>query len=509
MTLSLIEQWKRARGAGVPILGIETSDIWATMNEIHNATVEGKGAGTAIFSWDIIRGIKARTPAAKQALNRLCDGQDPASMQNPTEMLVAVARCDERAIMFMLNAHLYLRGDNAAGVVQGIANVRDEFKGKGATLVLLGSAMPIPAELAQDIMVLNDPLPNDAQLGKIIVETCTDAGVEVPKGRDLEKLVDILVGMSAFSAEQTLATCIARDDAGNRAIDTDELWQKKCVVIAQTPGLSVYQGQDRVEDLKDLDNLVAYLLRIIPDYNGTCFVDEIEKQFAGNAGDSSGVSQDIHGQWLSWMEDNPETDGIILIGHPGTGKSAIAKAIGNKAGIPTIIVDPNGMKSKYIGESGTNTRKAFRVIDAITRGKTLVIATCNSIEAISPELKRRFTLGVFFVDLLSKEGRDACWGHYGEVYAVPTEHTFDDTGWTGAEIKQCCRLAMKMGVSVDDAARKIVPVARASKERIEALRNQASGNFVSAKYDGVYVKGEDELPDRPTKRRMFDTSDMN
>ena len=88
-------------------------------------------------------------------------------------------------------------------------------------------------------------------------------------------------------------------------------------------GASVLKGPERFTDLMDLDNLTDYLTSLVSDYSCIVFVDEIEKAFGGAQGDNTGVKQDIHGVWLQWLQDNEETDGIMLIGHPGTGKSAV------------------------------------------------------------------------------------------------------------------------------------------------------------------------------------------
>src|SRR2546426_7720387 len=87
------------------------------------------------------------------------------------------------------------------------------------------------------------------------------------------------------------------------------------------------------------------------------FLDEIEKAFAGTGTDLSGVKTEMTGTMLTWMQDN-EADGLIFIGPPGAAKSAVAKATGNTAGIPTIAFDLGAMQSSLVGGSGERLRSA-------------------------------------------------------------------------------------------------------------------------------------------------------
>jgi SpoVK/Ycf46/Vps4 family AAA+-type ATPase len=52
---------------------------------------------------------------------------------------------------------------------------------------------------------------------------------------------------------------------------------------------------------------------------------------------------------------------------PGAAKSAIAKAAGNTAGIPTVAFDLAAMQSSLVGGSGGRLRSALQVVDAILR----------------------------------------------------------------------------------------------------------------------------------------------
>jgi hypothetical protein len=77
------------------------------------------------------------------------------------------------------------------------------------------------------------------------------------------------------------------------------------------------------------------------------------------------------------------------------------------------------------------------------------------------------------------------WRIYLKKYGVTGELP-DDDGWTGAEIKECCRKAYRLKLTLKESAEYIVPVSRSAAEQIKALRQQASGKFISASYPGVY-----------------------
>ena len=66
----------------------------------------------------------------------------------------------------------------------------------------------------------------------------------------------------------------------------------------------------------------------------------------------------------------------------------------------------------------------------------------------------------------------------------------DDTNWTGAEIKSCCRLALLLDVPLVQAAQNVMPVAVTAGDNIEALRQWASGRCLSADRAGVYSRSK-------------------
>ena len=120
------------------------------------------------------------------------------------------------------------------------------------------------------------------------------------------------------------------------------------------------------------------------------------------------------------------------------------------------------------------------------------VGTCNDASKLPPEFARaeRFD-GVFFVDLPGRDQKDAIWGIYTRHYGLDAKQARpDDANWTGAEIKSCCRLASLLDVPLIQAAQNVVPVAMTAGDKIEGLRQWASGRCLSADRTGVYSRSE-------------------
>jgi hypothetical protein len=82
----------------------------------------------------------------------------------------------------------------------------------------------------------------------------------------------------------------------------------------------------------------------------------------------------------------------------------------------------------------------------------------------------------------------------GEVIArVESSSTASiDAGWTGAEIKQCCDIALALDCTLKEASGFVVPVSRSAADQLERLRKAAEGRFLSASRLGVYSREHSE-----------------
>lgn len=483
------EQFKRARRAAVPIIAVDTADQPATVR-----TIVGQSGSDPVMTWDLIRGLQAANETGSAALSVILNGAQPAVTKSPGECLSRLgASTSQDSIVIFGQAHRII---NNEVVSCGVGNLREVYKQIGASLVLLGPGITLPLELQADVRHISDPLPGADAIEAMVDSICADAGIETVV--DKTKVVDTLIGLSEFSAEQTLATCIIPGEGGP-VIDRAALWESKCRAIEQTPGLSIYRGRETFEDIGGCSQVKSYLRALLTGGAGIraiVMIDEIEKGLAGVAGDLSGTSQDQFGALLSWMQDT-EARGAMFIGPPGAAKSAVCKAAGNEVNVPTVIFDIGATKGSLVGQSGQQMRAALKTIQAISQGRTLVVATCNSIGVLPPELRRRFAQ-TFFYDLPTAEEQKLIWPIYARKYnlldAVLPANT---TGWTGAEIRQCAMLAHDLSISLQEAAQYVVPVAVSAADQIQALRQSASGNFLSASYPGVYRYEEARVSKAP------------
>ena len=493
--------FRTARNVSVPLIAVNSLDPAATMRALAWSLVNVASASQAetdnefglhafpILKWDIGHGLLPLNEEGKNWHAQYVGPSKQNTTINPAEALRLLEKVPERALTFILNGHRYLSNDF---FIQGLWNCRDLYKANGNTIVLLGIGFKLPPELANDVVLLNEPLPTTTQLESIIKEQLSAASLPVPDPATLGKAVDATLGLGAFTAEQEVARSMQAS-----GLNIDKLWDRKRQVIDATPGLSVWRGGNSYAQIGGVATIKHFLTQVLVSKRAPrCIVwlDEIEKSLSGSTGqasDTSGVSQALLGILLSYMQDR-QASGLLLVGPNGTSKSAIAKATGAEANIPTIALDISGLKSSLVGSSEQQMRQALNVISAISQDKACFIATSNNISQLPPELIRRFGYGTWYVDLPSQDEREAIWTIYLAKFGLATDADRPtDHNWTGAEIERCARLSWELSIPLSEAAKYIVPTAISAKESIKALEAQAHQTYLSANRDGVFDQNRD------------------
>ena len=338
------QQFLAARRIATPLIAIRTPDPSLTQRTILELTEESPlgadGKAEAVLSWDCINGIFGINEAGKTAAKKMVrDGSGleaatPDNSASANDALIHAINLPKNSMLIMCNAHRGTMPDENPYWIQACWNLREPLKFRAATVVLFGPDFSFPPEIAQDILTLDEPLPDDAELKRIVLNVFSYVDIKCPDESIVAKAVDATCGLAAFPAEQVASMSLKRDKKTDTvSIDIDALWERKRQMIEQTPGLSVWRGRERFSDIGGLRNAKEFFIRML---NGNevpraiVFVDEIEKAFSGatsGSADSSGVSQGFLGTILTEMQDQEYT-GIICVGPPGAGKSAIAKAVG-------------------------------------------------------------------------------------------------------------------------------------------------------------------------------------
>lgn len=506
----LLKDFQKAREAAVPLVVIITQDQAATMRSIVTAYKDEK---IPFIKWDAAEGLSAMNKEGTEGIEEAYKivtgkgGMQPGPADPPYEHIKVGTYFPRYTTFFVMNGNLFMGNGthDSACFEQALWNLRDRYKNKNQerTLVLLCPEVQLPPSVKQDFIVLEDPLPEEAELWKIAESIYDAADVKVPNDEFVkDRVTQMLKGLSAFAAEQSLALSIT-----TKGMDLQKLWRQKKTQIEQTPGLSIYHGHESYADVKGCENVKKFLSRLMKGKRRPTeivFIDEIEKMFAGIQGDNTGASQEQHGEFLRWTQDN-QIPAIMFVGHPGCSKSFIAKATAGEFEVPEVELNISALKGSLLGQTGEQTRLAFRTILAI--GRPLLIATSNSLAILPPELKRRFKYGVWFFDLPTKEERMVCWTHYINKYKLTGPQNIDwDEGWTPAEIEVCCDFADNLGCGLEEASKFVVPISKSDPDKVKFLRETAHNRFNSASHEGTYKYQRMEWMDKEISERAINLS---
>ena len=448
-----------------------------------------------LASWDIEQGLQIPGQSNAQPID--AGGNDPLAA---IRSINALASPDSSAILVLVNFHRFLASPE---IVQALARQIALGKLHRSMVIILSPTISIPIELEKSFTVIEHEMPCRGQLAEIARGVATEPG-ELPEGTELDRLLDAAAGLTRTEAENAYSLGLVR----HQRLEASTIWQLKAAELKKSNLLTLYRGEESFADLGGLENLKGFCLRVL----------------------------------RPKPADKPKARGILLIGPPGTGKSACAKALGNETNRPTLILDPGSLMASLVGQTEERTRQALRIIDAFGpsivvidevdhalaghnssgdsgvmsrffgqmqtwlndhTSDAFVVCTSNDISTLPAAFTRaeRFD-GLFYVGLPGAVQRRTIWRIYIERYGLdPQQPRPVDADFSGAEIKATCRLAALLDVSLVEAAQNVVPVARTAAESIERLRNWASGRCLSADMPGVYkASASDEVTVKPGRK---------
>lgn len=452
-------------------------------------------------TWDIAQGVTDMNGAVVPL-----GGNDPAATMSA---IAAKAKQGERGVWIMRDLPVWLQGQIGAAPLRQLRNLArtlpDADVNNAQAVIVLSPSGEVPPELANHATVIEWPLPDRDEIAGVL-----DAALEMvpdemrekaaPANGSRDAAIDAALGLSGEEAK----ACYSRSLVKTSKIDPILVAAEKKRVVAREKVL------EWVEPLAGgLDSVGG--LEVLKDWLNTrraAFTQEARKY---------GL---------------PAPKGVVLVGVSGCGKSLSAKAVPTAWGWPMVKMDMGALKSKFVGDSEANIRKAYRTIEALGKvvvwideiekamqgatsgsadggvsadalgsflnwmqeraGESFVIATANDVSQLPPELLRKGRFDeIFFIDLPNSTERQAIvqatLKTFGRANAdVDKAKVAARTeGFNGAEIASLIPEAMFAAYNdggreptTDDllaAAENVVPLSKTAERKITDLREWAKG----------------------------------
>lgn len=491
----LVSDFREIRRTGTPWIIVNTPDYRTaikTMSEVRLSDEED--VDVPLIRWDIATGHAGLSKTGKLVASKM--GDKDATVQAPSLFLkLALDAATQGTILFMVVSDGDMLKD--ATVAQAIANIRDEFKADRRTLVILGRGLKMPALVAEDVPIHNEPLPTEEQI-KASVTTVYETQGRKPTEAELDKALTFLRGMTTFAVESAAACKLRKaglDLAGLRSV------QKEVIQASTNNALQFDTAKSKFENVGGQAAIRTYFQRLFAGPKAPRVVvriDEIEKSISagamgGIASDNTGVSQDQLKTLLTAMEDN-RWGGALLLGGPGTGKTLLTTCVGNEFDVLSLVGDLGATKASLVGESEQRIRRLVDVLKSLGGDRVCILGTCNKLGVMPPELLRRFNHGIWYFEVPTKAERKLIWDIQIKAFDLEEQKLPDDTDWVGSDIRNCCEKTWMLNCSLVEAADYITVSGRVSMPDIVQLRKLAEeSQFRSASVKGPYVQNVKEV----------------
>src|SRR5205085_10467041 len=159
---------------------------------------------------------------------------------------------------------------------------------------------------------------------------------DLPQGDGLARVLDAAAGLTRYEAEGAFALSLAR----HNVLRPEVIWELKAQTLKKNNLLTLHRGGERFDGLGGLAGLKDFCRRALAPGKPV------------------------------------KPRGVLLLGVPGTGKSAFAKCLGNETGRPTLLMDVGALLGSLVGQSEHNIRRALAIADAMAP----CILFCDEIE---------------------------------------------------------------------------------------------------------------------------------
>src|ERR1700728_4239374 len=508
--------------SSTPIVAVETVEEVRAVRLVRAACA---ALNLAAFEWTIASGLvrcgsdvgelvpdglESASPHGAATQQSLANLKAIYNSQEPAQMLANLEAISIGAAFILKDLHRHM---DEPVVVRRLRDVGQKFSENRRTIIITSPKIEIPPELRGLVEFLELPLPDRRRLRQIIDEVVVRISRDHTLQRKLdakgyEAVVESLRGLTEEEAERALSQALVARYALAPEISGDVLEAKKSL-LRRSEMLEFVEASETFSSVGGMDNLKLWLA-----------------QRRGSWEDSA----------REFGLEPPH--GVIILGVQGCGKSLCARTVAGEWNLPLVKFDTAAIYDKYIGETEKRIRQGFAVseglapcillIDELDRvfagsgpdsasvdagvssrllasflswmqdrkAPVFVVATCNNVTALPPELIRKGRFDeLFFVDLPTQAERKQIFSiQLAKRKRNPADFDLDKIdaaakGYSGAEIDAAGQTALYAAFSgkkalttqlLLDALAQTVPLSVPRAEEIDALRGWARTRAVPA-----------------------------
>ena len=417
---------------------------------------------------------------------------------SPEAAINWVYRQKEAGLFVFKDLHPFL---DDPGTVRSLRDAIASFKGTNKTIVLMSPLQKIPIELEKEVVILDFPLPDLAELNQVLSSQLEIAKNRRPTTETREKLLKSALGLTRDEAEKVYRKAYVKTGRLTEE-EVEIVLSEKKQLIRRNGILEFVEEDETIDAVGGLDELKRWLKQ-----RSNAFTEKAREY---------GL---------------PQPKGMLILGVPGCGKSMIAKTTSRLWGLPLLRLDMGRVyDGSMVGRSEANLRNALKTAESISpailfidemdkafggsggssdsdggassrifgtfltwmQEKTspvFVMATANRVERLPGEFLRKGRFDeIFFVDLPSPEERQSIFQiHLGKRRSETVRFDLEQLakvsdGFSGAEIEQAIIAAMYEAFAQDReftqldiiaAIKATLPLSKTMTEQVTALRDWA------------------------------------
>ena len=486
-------------GANAPLINLITYEEDRVIRAVKAAAPQ-----LSVYSWDILEYMSVEQEGRQH-------GKMPERLEKEKLLQFIGRDMPDGTVLILKDFHMAWKD---AKMIRGLRTLASKLRPRNKFLIFVTPSEDVPVELRDDVFVMQVPLPDGEELGRVIDGMTQNIDARSKPGREVRHLlINSALGLTTNQAGLAFSRVWAKRAKFDETAIAMVIWEKQRIV-RESGALEFTPADAGESDVGGLDLLKNWLR-------------SREKAF----------SEEARAMNL------PFPRGIALIGIPGTGKSLSARMTANLLKLPLLRLDMGSIFGSLLGESEAHMRMATQLaervspsilwIDEIEKAfagagggnsghgaatrvfgtfltwmqertaAVFVVATANDISMLPPELMGRFDR-TFFLDMPNETERREIFGvHLVRAGLMFPERQLDlndlvtkTRGYVGREIERIVTEARFTAFSdgnreleQDDllkAIKETVPISRSHEEIIEHLRTwKTEGRAFPASSDEV------------------------